>query len=56
MLVSDNEGKPYIRLYVEGRQGHWEAHAVAPGYGPMEKEADGLTLLAVLVGVHARWG
>jgi len=56
VLVADNEEKPYIRLYVEGRQGQWEAHALKEGYRPLESDRDGLKLLAVLVAVHARWG
>lgn len=57
VLVADSDNKPYIRLFVEGRQGHWEAHAVAPGYRVMERDADGLKILAVLMSVPTpRWG
>lgn len=56
VLVSDGEGVRYIRLYRQGRHGHWEALADNPGYQPLSSERDSLTVLAVLISVNARWG
>lgn len=56
VLVVDADGNPYLRIYKERRPGVWEAHAENPAYLPLESERDGLRVLAVVVGVQARWG
>ena len=56
VLVCDSSGDTYIRVYRAKRAGVWEAHADNDAFRPLENVADGLTVLAVLVGVQARWG
>lgn len=56
VLVRDKTGQVHLREFRAGRPGIWEAHAVNPAYAPLESERDGLTVLAVLMAVEARWG
>ena len=56
VLVSDSDGAWFFRLYRQGRGGAWEAHAENPAYQTLDSVRDGLTVLAVLSGVKARWG
>jgi hypothetical protein len=55
VLVRDASGAPYFRLYRAGRPGEWEAHALNEAYRPLDSVRDGLQVIAVLVGVNARW-
>lgn len=55
VLVSDAHGNHFLRIYRQRRPGHWEAHATNEAYQALDSERDGLTVLAVLVGVQARW-
>jgi hypothetical protein len=57
VLVRDDAGHFYIRIFKPRRPDHWEAHAVDPDVLPLDSVRDGLTVLAVLVGVQqGRWG
>lgn len=56
VLVRDKTGQVHLREFRAGRPGIWEAHAVNPAYAALESERDGLTVLAVLMAVEARWG
>lgn len=57
VLVEDTMGTWYFRLYSPGAQGRFSAVAKNPAYQTLDSERDGLTVLAVLVGVpEARWG
>lgn len=56
VLIKDKEGRHYLRIYKERRPGHWEAHAENTDYRPMESDADGLTIIGVLIGTpESRW-
>lgn len=55
VLVSDAQDNIYLRIYRARRGGAWEAHAVNTDYSSLDSLADGLRVLAVLVGVQARW-
>lgn len=55
VLVVDDQGNTYLRVYSQKRGNHWEALALNEAYQPMDSARDGLTVLAVLVGVQARW-
>jgi phage repressor protein C with HTH and peptisase S24 domain len=57
ILVVDDMGTWYFRLYRERRADAWEAHALHPDYRPMIAAEDRLQLVAVLVGIEQqRWG
>lgn len=57
VLVEDSSGAWFFRLYSPGAQGRFSAVAKNPAYQTLDSERDGLTVLAVLVGVpEARWG
>lgn len=57
VLVRDNAGALYFRLYRQRRPGAWEAHPVNDAYQALDSERDGLVVVAVLVGVpQQRWG
>lgn len=56
VLIRDNDGHHYLRIYKQRRTGSWEAHADNDAYQPLESERDGLEVVGVLVAVHARWG
>lgn len=56
VLVVDNNGEWFFRLYRQGRRGAWEAAAENAAYETLQAERDGLKVVAVLVGVQARWG
>lgn len=55
VLIADRDGQWHFRRYRQGRGTNWEASAENEAYATMESERDGLTVLAVLVGVKARW-
>lgn len=55
VLVRDNTGHCYLRVYREKRPGHWEAHPINPAYSPLDSQTDGLTVVAVLTAVAGRW-
>jgi hypothetical protein len=55
VLVQDAHGHWYLRIYKQGRPGTWEAHATHEAYQPMHSDRDQLSVLAVVVAVHARW-
>ena len=55
VLVRDREGHHYLRVYREKRPGHWEAYAINEAYSPLDSQADGLTVVAVLTAVAGRW-
>ena len=55
VLIADLDGQWHFRRYRQGRGTNWEASAEHEAYATMESERDGLTVLAVLVGVKARW-
>lgn len=55
VLVRDREGHHYVRVYREKRPGHWEAYAINDAYSPLDSQADGLTVVAVLTAVAGRW-
>lgn len=55
-LVTDTAGNAYLREYEEGRAGQWRAVARRGGYRPLESAADGLTVVATMVGrLDADW-
>lgn len=54
VLVVDGDGNAYFRDYVQGRGTQFIAQARAPGYQPLDSEADKLRVVAVLKG--ADWG
>lgn len=51
VLFRDKDGNPYIRDYMPKRQGAWMAVARNDAYMPMDSEADGLTIIAVMTGM-----
>ena len=55
VLVKDQDGHHYVRVYREKRPGHWEAYAINDAYSPLDSQADGLTVVAVLTAVAGRW-
>jgi len=55
VLVKDRDGHHYVRVYREKRPGHWEAYAINDAYSPLDSQADGLTVVAVLTAVAGRW-
>lgn len=55
VLVRDREGHHYLRVYREKRPGHWEAYAFNEAYSPLDSQADGLVVVAVLTAVAGRW-
>lgn len=57
VLVADATGAWFFRQFSPGAQGRFSAVAKNPAYQTLDSERDGLTVLAVLVGVpEARWG
>lgn len=56
VLVRDAAGSYYVRVYRRRTTAAWEAHAANSAFAPLDSERDGLTVMAVLVGVPARWG
>lgn len=55
VLVRDNAGHHFMRVYRERRPGHWEAYAINEAYRPLNSDDDDLTVVAVLTAVAARW-
>lgn len=55
VLVRDREGHHYLRVYREKRPGHWEAYALNDAYSPLDSQADGLVVVAVLTAMAGRW-
>lgn len=57
VLVRDREGQTYFRLYKVRRPGAWTAEPASAAYHSLDSESDGLTVLAVSVGIpRQRWG
>lgn len=57
VLVRDKTGQIYFRIYRERRPGLWTAHPISEAYHPLDSETDGLTVLAVMLGIpRQRWG
>lgn len=56
VLVQDDVGNFYFRLYRERTPGHWEAHATSDAYQTLDSQRDGLRVLGVLTAVFQRWG
>jgi DNA-binding XRE family transcriptional regulator len=56
VLVVDSNGEWFFRLYRQGRRGAWEAAAENAAFETLQADRDGLKVVAVLVGVQARWG
>lgn len=56
VLVADGSGACYVRIYRQRTVDSWEAHALNEAFAPMDSQRDQLRVLAVLVGVPARWG
>ena len=50
VLVRDASGRHYLRDYQAGTSGRWQAVARARGFAPLDSEADGLQLVAVMKG------
>lgn len=55
VLVRDSEGHHYLRVYREGRIGHWEAHAINESFRPLDSVLDQLTVVAVVTATDGRW-
>lgn len=55
VLVRDRDGHHYLRVFREKRPGHWEAYAINDAYSPLDSQADGLSVVAVLTAVAGRW-
>ena len=56
VLVADKAGVCYVRIFRQRTSDTWEAHAHNQAFAPLDSQRDGLVVLAVLVGVPARWG
>jgi transcriptional regulator with XRE-family HTH domain len=56
VLLRDSTGVINFRYFRAGRPGTWEAHADNSAYAPMDSARDGLSVIAVLTAVEARWG
>lgn len=56
VLICDGTGAHYVRMFRQRRPGHWEAYALNSDHPALDSTADGLTVVAVLVGVLGRWG
>lgn len=50
VLVKDKTGAHYLRDYQVGSGGRWQAIARQRGFAPMDSEADGLEIVAVMKG------
>src|SRR6218665_1313057 len=52
VLFKDKDGNTYVRIYQVRRPGHWRAiSSSSSAYAPLDSDADGLEVLAVMVGV-----
>ena len=57
VLVRDRTGQIYFRRYRQRRPGVWSAEPVSSAYMALDSDADGLEVLAVMVGIpRVRWG
>lgn len=54
VLLRDAEGQHYCRQFRQSRPGQWEAHALNPGYLPLDGARDGLRVVAVFDGIRGR--
>lgn len=54
VLLSDKLGHLYCRQYIERTPGHWIATPLNGAFLPLDSIADGLTVLAVMVGWQVR--
>lgn len=52
VLVADRHGNYFVRLYEERRPGLWFATAKKAGYQALESEADGLRIVAAVLGSY----
>ena len=50
VLVRDRSGAYYLRDYIAGPAGRWKAVARTHGFAPLDSEADGLIVVAVMKG------
>jgi len=56
VLVRDNQGSLYFRVFRQGKPGAWEAHPINADYLPLQSVADGLAVVGVMVGLPKhRW-
>lgn len=55
VLVADRDGHFYLRVYRMRKPGHWTAQPLNDAYEELDSAADGLEVVAVVVGVQARW-
>ena len=55
VLFKDQEGNTYVRIYQVRRGKHWVAISRSSAYAPLDSEADGLEVMAVMVGVKWAW-
>lgn len=55
VLVIDEAGHWYLRVYRQRRPDSWEAHPLNDAYQALDSARDGLRVAAVIVAVHARW-
>lgn len=57
ILVRDQAGALYFRIFRQRRPGSWEAHPINTDFLALESERDGLTVMGVMVGApRNRWG
>jgi hypothetical protein len=57
VLLRDNQGGWFFRIYRESRPGAWEAHPLNEAYQPIDGPTNQLQILAVLTGIEEqRWG
>lgn len=52
VLLSDKNGNPYCREYVERTPGHWLANPFNSSFLPLDSIADGLKVVAVKISHH----
>jgi hypothetical protein len=55
VLVADQEGELYFRVYHAGLHGAWEAHATNDVYPTLQAQAHSLRVVAIFCGVDAAW-
>ena len=56
VLVRDSAGALYLRRYRETGAATWEAYPLNEAYRTLRSDADGLTVVAVVVGIpRQRW-
>lgn len=55
VLVVDDRGELYCRVYHAGLHGIWQAVATNPVYPPLQSQENGLRILAVFAGMDGSW-